>query len=60
MTSEDHPKQPLVNELKFDPNDPWILEVGKRRAAMTDEEMLAEWLRNEGSQKDEWPDFGAR
>jgi hypothetical protein len=27
---------------------------------MSREEMMAEWMINEGSQKDEWPDFGAR
>ena len=27
---------------------------------MSKEEMQTEWLRNEGSQKEEWPDFGTR
>ena len=26
---------------------------------MTDEEIIADFMRNEGSQKEEWPDFGA-
>ena len=60
MPSEDQPEKPLLDELKFNPNDPRKLEVCKRRPAMTDEEMLGEWMRNEGSQKEEWPDFGAR
>jgi hypothetical protein len=27
---------------------------------MSQEEMQTEWMRNEGSQTEEWPDFGAR
>ncbi|MCW1921209.1 hypothetical protein OKA05_01510 [Luteolibacter arcticus] len=31
----------------------------KTRAAWTDEEIIADFMRNEGRQTDPWPDFGA-
>jgi hypothetical protein len=31
----------------------------RTRAAMTDEEILADFLRNEGRQTEPWPDFGS-
>jgi hypothetical protein len=55
-----HPEEPSPLELKYDPNDPWLLMAGAYWAKMTPEEVLADWLRNEGSQTEEWPDFGVR
>jgi hypothetical protein len=54
----DHPPPPQVS---LDVYEKWVFELlasGMRRP-MSDEEMLAEWMRNEGSQTEEWPDFGA-
>jgi hypothetical protein len=30
------------------------------RPVMTKEEIIADFMRNEGRQTDEWPDFGSR
>lgn len=54
-----HPPPPQVS---LDVYEKWVLEMlacGMRKP-MSEDEMLAEWLRNEGSQTEEWPDFGAR
>ena len=54
----DHPPPPQVSLGVY---EKWVFELlasGMRRP-MSHEEMLAEWMRNEGSQTEEWPDFGA-
>ncbi len=55
----DHPPPPQVT---LDVYERWVFELLAcgMRPAMTDEEMLADFMKNEGSQKEEWPDFGAR
>ena len=57
--ASDHPEEPLPLELKYDPNDPWHLMASAYWAKMTPEEVLADFMKNEGSQTEEWPDFGA-
>ena len=57
--SPENPEEPSSLELKYDPNDPWLLMAGAYWAKMTPEVVLADFMRNEGSQKEEWPDFGA-
>ncbi|GAA5126955.1 hypothetical protein JIN84_09610 [Luteolibacter yonseiensis] len=54
----DHPPPPQVT---LDIYEKWVFEFlasGMRRP-MTDEELLADFMRNEGRQTEEWPDFGA-
>lgn len=54
----DHPPPPQVSLGVY---EKWVFEVftkGKREA-MTHEEMIADFKRNEGSQTEPWPDFGA-
>lgn len=53
-------QKPEPPPFEIDLNDPWITEVRKRRGIMTDEEMIADFMNNEGRQTEEWPDFGAR
>ncbi len=54
----DHPPPPQV---PLEIYEKWILEMlaAGIRPELTPEEEEAEWLRNEGSQKEPWPDFGA-
>lgn len=54
-----HPEPPQVTLEVY---ERWVFEMFamSREASMTHEKMLAEWQRNEGSQTEEWPDFGAR
>ncbi len=53
-----HPAPPQVTLEVY---ERWVLEMFamNRNASKTHEQMLAEWQRNEGSQTEEWPDFGA-
>lgn len=55
----DHPPPP---QLSLESYEKWVLELLKcgARPLLSAEEERAEWLRNEGSQTEEWPDFGAR
>lgn len=52
-----HPPPP---QLTLGQYEHWVLEMSRcgMRKPMTDEEMKADFLRNEGSQTEEWPDFG--
>ena len=54
-----HPPPP---RLTLEQYEKWIFEMlaSGMRPERTPEEEEAEWLRNEGSQKEPWPDFGAR
>ena len=54
-----HPPPPQVTLGVY---ERWVFELlaSGMRPVMTDEEMIADFMRNEGSQKEEWPDFGAR
>lgn len=55
-----HPPAP---KLTFEGYQQWICEqivpMLAREGKMSDEEMLADFMKNEGSQTEEWPDFGA-
>ena len=53
-----HPAPPQVDLGVY---EAWVRgEAATRtRAAMTDEEILADFLRNEGRQTEPWPDFGS-
>jgi hypothetical protein len=53
----DHPPPPRLTLAQY---EKWVLEVyaKSKYPNMSHEEMLAEWMRNEGSQTEEWPDFG--
>lgn len=53
-----HPPPPHVSLEVY---EKWVFEWIKcsRHRPMTDEELLADFMRNEGSQTEEWPDFGA-
>jgi len=55
----DHPPPPQVNLAVY---ERWVFELlaSGMRPVMTDEEMVADFMRNEGRQTEEWPDFGAR
>lgn len=55
----DHPPPPQVT---LDVYERWLFEVLDcgMRPRMTHEEMLADFMRNEGRQTEEWPDFSAR
>jgi hypothetical protein len=52
-----HPPPPQVSLEVY---EKWVLEMyaKSKYPTMSREEMLEEWMRNEGSQKEEWPDFG--
>lgn len=56
-----HPPPP---KLTLEQYERWICgEIAPllaRQGKMTDEELLADFMKNEGSQTEEWPDFGAR
>lgn len=57
----DHPAAP---QLTFAQYQRWVCEEIvpdlARRGEMTAEAVLADFLRNEGRQTEEWPDFGWR
>lgn len=55
----DHPPPPQVTLHVY---ERWLFEVLDcgMRLPMTHEEMLADFMRSEGRQTEEWPDFGAR
>jgi len=52
-----HPPPPQVDLGAY---ERWIFDEvhNARRAAMSREECIADFMRNEGSQKEPWPDFG--
>ncbi len=56
-----HPPPP---KLSFEQYQRWICEeivpALARQGKMTREEIVADFRRNEGSQTEEWPDFGSR
>lgn len=56
-----HPPAP---KLTFEQYQRWICEeIGPmlaREGKLTREELIADFMRNEGRQTEEWPDFGAR
>lgn len=56
----EHPPAP---EMSFAEYQRWIFEEIvpelARRGEMTTEKLLDDFLRNEGRQTEEWPDFGA-
>jgi hypothetical protein len=54
-----HPPPPQVT---LDVYEKWVFELLAcgMRPVMTDEELIADFMRNEGRQTDEWPDFGAQ
>ena len=53
-----HPPPPQVT---LDVYEKWVFELlaSGLRPEMTDEQIIADFMKNEGSQKEEWPDFGA-
>ena len=53
----DHPPEPQVDLGTF---EAWVRgdAASRSRASMTDEEIKADFLRNEGSQTEPWPNFG--
>ncbi|MDB6076469.1 MAG: hypothetical protein JWO82_216 [Akkermansiaceae bacterium] len=53
-----HPAPPQIDLGAY---ENWILDRahGERRAKMTTQDMIADFMRNEGRQTEEWPDFGA-
>jgi hypothetical protein len=53
-----HPPPPQVTLEVY---EKWVFELlaSGMRKEMTDEEIIADFMRNEGSQTEEWPDFGA-
>lgn len=55
-----HPPPP---KLSFDQYQRWIcgeiLPMLAREGKLTDEELIADFMNNEGRQTEEWPDFGA-
>lgn len=54
----DHPPPP---RLTLEQYERWILECHRlnERRPMTDEEIIADFMKNEGRQTEEWPNFGA-
>ena len=52
-----HPPPPRLTLAQY---ETWVSEMyaKSKYPTMTHEEMHAEWMRNEGSQTEEWPDFG--
>lgn len=54
----DHPPPPRVSMDVF---ERWVFEMFAKsgRGHMSAEEIRADFRRNEGSQTEEWPDFGA-
>lgn len=56
----DHPPPP---KLSFDEYQRWICEgiapMLARAGKLTNDELIADFMKNEGRQTEEWPDFGA-
>ncbi len=56
----DHPPAP---KLSFEQYEQWIcgeiVPMLARAGKLTDAEILADFMRNEGRQVEEWPNFGA-
>lgn len=52
-----HPPPPQVSLAEFEKCVFEWLACGMR-PDMTDEELVADFMKNEGSQTEEWPDFG--
>ena len=56
-----HPPPPKLN---FEQYQRWICEeifpAFTREGKLTRDQLAADFMRSEGSQKEEWPDFGAR
>jgi hypothetical protein len=54
-----HPPPPKMTLAQY---EKWVLEMyaKSKYPTMSHEEMMKEWMRNEGSQTEEWPDFGAK
>lgn len=54
-----HPPPP---KLTFEQHEKWICEEIvpelARRGEMTREKLVADFMKNEGRQTEEWPDFG--
>jgi hypothetical protein len=52
-----HPPPPKMTLEQY---EKWVLEMyaKSKYPTMSREEMLVEWMRNEGSQTEEWPEFG--
>lgn len=53
----DHPPPPQASLGGY---EKWIFELLAcgLRPVMTDEELIADFMKNEGRQTEEWPDFG--
>lgn len=53
----DHPPPPQASLGEY---EKWVFELLAcgMRPILTREDMLEEWMRNEGSQTEEWPNFG--
>lgn len=53
----DHPPPPQVTLGVY---ERWVFELlaSGMRPVMTDQEMIADFMRNEGRQTEEWPNFG--
>lgn len=53
-----HPPPPQVG---LDVYEKWVFELLAcgMRPIMSDEELLADFMQNEGRQTEEWPDFGS-
>ncbi len=56
-----HPPSP---KLTFEQYQKWVCEeivpALARQGEMTTEKLIQDFLRNEGRQTEEWPDFGSR
>ena len=56
-----HPQPP---KLSFEQYQRWVCEeivpALARQGKMTHDEIIADFMRNEGRQTEEWPDFGHR
>ena len=54
-----HPPPPQVTLEVY---EKWVMEIfaKSKRADMSLDEIRADFMRNEGRQTAEWPDFGAR
>ncbi len=53
----DHPPPPQVTLEQY---ELWVLELLKcgMRPVMSDEQIIADFMKNEGRQTEPWPDFG--
>ena len=54
----DHPPPPQASLGEY---EKWVFELLAcgMRPVMTDEQLVADFMKNEGRQTGEWPDFGA-